>query len=364
MKRAREYLQTQKPEQSIYIDGGAWLRGPMLRNGGFGSVHVALFPNPKPRFKDYPSVLAVKSTDTFTSAELIMEKMLLDHLGQSPFIIRCFGEDVAVSDTDGRWRLNIFLEYASGGSLADLIRKQEGLGLLESQVRRYTRTILEGLELIHRKGFVHCDLKPANVLLVSDHDGFVAKIADLGPAKRANSRQGKLARGTRMYLSPEAVIQGIQEKPSDIWALGCVVLGMLTGEKPWSNCKRLKKHELMRKIATEPPALPSGIPKEAEDFMLKCFERNPNNRPTAEMLLSHPFLWGSDIEDGSFQEPEENLTLCLSKAAFEDSNFIPLGGSSFGGGEEEEDSTGFAPEMILPLAVVYPAGYKRRAILR
>lgn len=332
----------------------------MLGNCRFGSVHAAIFTNPRLRFKGYPPMVAVKSAYTTSSAELIMEKMLLDHLGQSPFIIRCFGEDVTVVDKDGKLMLNVFLEYASGGSLAGLIKKSKGLGLLGSQVRRYTREILGGLKLIHQKGFVHCDLKPANILLVSDHNVFVAKIAELGLAKSAKLSKKSNVRGTSLFLSPEAVIEKTQGQPSDIWALGCIVLGMLTGESPWD--KRLRQHKLFHKIATERPVLPPWISKEAKDFLFKCFTRNPNERPTAEMLLSHPFVCQSEIKDGHFQNSEENLlSSSLSKADVEDTNFIPLGGASCE--EVEVVSDGFASELSMPLALMYPR-HKRPAISR
>lgn len=100
-----------------------------------------------------------------------------------------------------------------------------------------------------KKGFVHCDLKPANILLVKDDekdDDFVAKIADFGLTKRTR----------RLYFAPECVLVNYQEQPSDIWALGCIVLS-----------------ELNHKIKFESPIIPRdhSISKEAKDFLMKCF---------------------------------------------------------------------------------------------
>ncbi|XP_040367474.1 mitogen-activated protein kinase kinase kinase 20-like [Rosa chinensis] len=133
---------------------------------------------------------------------------------------------------------NLALEVA-WGSLARLI-KVFGRGLPESDVRRYTCDLLEGIRHIHKCCYVHCDLKPHNILVVENEDDdvyrLVAKVADLGLAKKKDEVQDVLIlgpverwRGTPMYLSPETILYNEQEEPSDIWALGCIVLEMLTG---------------------------------------------------------------------------------------------------------------------------------------
>ncbi|CAK9161651.1 unnamed protein product [Ilex paraguariensis] len=132
---------------------------------------------------------------------------------------------------------NLLLEYGFGGTLADMIQKLGGYGLPESDVRRYTRCILRGLNHIHECGYVHCDIKLENILLVPLTRGgtseMKAKISDFGLVKRmSRSKKRKLEpywRVTPLYLSLEAVAYNVQEPPSDIWALGCTVLGMLMG---------------------------------------------------------------------------------------------------------------------------------------
>ena len=186
----------------------------------------------------------------------------------------------------------------------DLIEKSNnGLGLHEHQVKRYTESILRGIKFIHDKGFVHCDLKPENILLVKEDDGFVPKIADFGFTKRADS--WTKAQGTKMYLAPECITANYQERQSDIWALGCIVLVMLTGRLPWDA---LNDDELKRKIIFESPPLPrdNSISKEAKDFLMRCFDRKLKNRPSAEMLLSHPFISAPGIIDLKFEEEEKN----------------------------------------------------------
>ncbi|GMN40763.1 hypothetical protein TIFTF001_009989 [Ficus carica] len=273
-------------EQVMYAyDGDTdWMRGHMLGKGGFGSVHMAILKmNHGPRFEGCPTIMAVKSAAEISAfRHLKMEKFLLDMFRDSPYIIRCFGEEITVT-ADCRLVLNVFLEFATGGTLFDLIEstKEKGLGVpMESTVRRHTRSILKGLKRIHEEGFVHCDLKLENILLVRQGNEYVAKIADLGLTKRVGK---SFVGGTRSYWSPEIVSDKIQEQPSDIWALGCIVLKMLTGKLRWD-------HDVTGLGYRQARALLNGLSTQAKDFLTECFLRDPRDRPTADMLLKHPFV--------------------------------------------------------------------------
>ncbi|XP_050228233.1 mitogen-activated protein kinase kinase kinase 20-like [Mercurialis annua] len=305
-------------EEGLYNHGISWWRGSLIGKGAFGSVYIANLKKPKSRNMVYPPIMAVKSAEVSESSSLQKEKEVYNNLYDSPFILQCFGEETT-TDPSGIMFYNILLEYASGGTLASLIKQSGGRGLPESDVKRYTRFILKGIDYIHTHGYVHCDLKPQNVLFVSSvGDQFVPKIGDLGLAKkivRSNSYIG----GTTSYMAPETVADGIQETPSDIWALGCIVFEMLTGNKVWySSDVDTTNAEILKKIGDpyELPKIPSQISKDAKDFLKACLVRKPAFRFTAEMLLDHPFLSGCDYE--VYESEDEELstnsvdTLCDS----------------------------------------------------
>ncbi|KAL2457517.1 mitogen-activated protein kinase kinase kinase 20 [Abeliophyllum distichum] len=223
---------------------------------------------------------------------LVEEKKLLDLFKECPCILHCFGDDVTTEENEELY--NIELEYASGGCLAD--RK----GLPDNIVRQHTKSILIALSHVHKLGYVHCDVKPHNVLLVADslHSrnkgiGEIAKLADFGSAKNIKDDQdNKEFRGTVLYAAPESIIHQEYQPESDIWALGCTVLHMITGKSPWKVEKRAKAEDVLYKIGCshELPDIPSKASKEAKDFLKKCLIKNPKERWTADMLLSHPFL--------------------------------------------------------------------------
>ncbi|KAF2322386.1 hypothetical protein GH714_013184 [Hevea brasiliensis] len=136
---------------------------------------------------------------------------------------------------DGKMLYNLLLEYASGGTLANLKKRSGGYGLPESDVKRYARSILKGINYINSHDYVHCDSKPDDVLLVPSGDGdFVPKIGDFGLAKKVQkTKKRKLdcsIAGTAFNMAPETLIDNIQEFPSDIWALRCFLFETLKSD--------------------------------------------------------------------------------------------------------------------------------------
>ncbi|ONI16504.1 hypothetical protein PRUPE_3G102600 [Prunus persica] len=175
---------------------------------------------------NFPGLMAVKSAEVSDSESIRHEAEVLLDIKGCPFIIERFGEEITTSEEGGDHMVyNLLLEFAPGGTLGDLIEKSNGHGLPEAEVRRYTRSILEGIKHIHKFDCVHCDFTGS----------FVAKISDFGLAKKTKENCGQW-RGIPTYLSPEALNDSEQEPPSDIWSLGCIVLEMLTG-KSFSDLK-------------------------------------------------------------------------------------------------------------------------------
>jgi mitogen-activated protein kinase kinase kinase len=107
-----------------------------------------------------------------------------------------------------------------------------------------------------------------------------------------------------MYMSPE-VIKGSgagRHGAVDIWSLGCVILEMATGRRPWANLDN--EWAIMYNIAQgNPPQLPSRdqLSEAGADFLKKCFERDPAKRASAAELLQHP--WMSELRAQLSLEP-------------------------------------------------------------
>ncbi|KAJ0239081.1 Mitogen-activated protein kinase kinase kinase 19 [Hirschfeldia incana] len=279
-----------------------WVRGETIGYGTFSTVSLATPTNNVSGV--LPHVMAVKSADTHGAASLANEKWVLDTLGNDcDEIVRCLGEDRTV-ENGGVEMHNLFLEYASRGSLASNLKKLNGEGLPESTVRRHTGSVLRGLRHIHAKGFAHCDLKLGNILLFGDG---AVKIADFGLAKRAGevtaSRDGVQIRGTPLYMAPESVNDNEYGSEADVWALGCAVVEMFSGETAWSFKEGSHFMSLLIRIGVgdELPRIPEDLSEQGKDFLSKCFVKDPKKRWTAEMLTNHPFV-AVDLDHDDFEE--------------------------------------------------------------
>lgn len=172
------------------------------------------------------------------------------------------------------------------------------------------RQILRGLETLHEMGFVHCDVKPANVMI--DRLGYV-KLIDLGRAVRINERVSILL-GTPLYMAPEIHRREPNLVQSDIYSVGLVGLEMLRGEPLMSSPKMSESDLLAMKMELPkrlPDLLPDYVRQNAQFVVLlqRFLEADPMRRyPNAEeaevgsqgLLLVHRQLaqLGKDTEYG------------------------------------------------------------------
>ncbi|XP_042983360.1 mitogen-activated protein kinase kinase kinase 20-like [Carya illinoinensis] len=268
-----------------------WQKALVLGSGSYGTVYLGVPTNPNFGPSYY---IAIKTSRLESSSTLQKERRILSRFVGCPEIVRCLGAQLSIEC--GLCYYNLQLEYASGGTLEDLIKRSSGGKLEEHDVRRYTTMILKGLRALHKQGYVHCDLKPANILAFSTGSGGVSKvkITDFGLSKIPGEeneimRKRFSFRGTPNYMSPESVLWGIITPALDIWSLGCVVVEMVTGNVGWDSS--ISIDELMLEIACgNPPKIPETMSELGKDFLRGCLEKNPLKRLTAELLLLHPFL--------------------------------------------------------------------------
>lgn len=191
------------------------------------------------------------------------------------------------------YSISIFLEYISGGSVGSCLRKHGKFE--ENVVSSLTRQTLAGLAYLHEEGVLHRDLKADNILL--DVDG-TCKISDFGISKKSDNIYGNDAtnsmQGSVFWMAPEVIRsqgKGYSAKV-DIWSLGCVVLEMFAGRRPWSKEEAIGAIYKLGSLNQAPPIpddVSSSISAGAVGFMLDCFTIEPSERPTAGRLQTHQF---------------------------------------------------------------------------
>ncbi|PFH51771.1 hypothetical protein AMATHDRAFT_58237 [Amanita thiersii Skay4041] len=188
--------------------------------------------------------------------------------------------------------LSIVLEYAENGSLGQTLKAFGKLN--ERLVASYVVKILEGLHYLHGEDVVHCDLKAANILTTKTGN---VKLTDFGVSLnlRAMEREIKNVAGTPNWMAPEIIeLKGASSK-SDIWSLACTVVELLTGRPPYAEISN-SMTVMFRIVEDNIPPIPEDCSELAKDFLLLCFDKNPELRPSAEILFEHPWLkqnWGA-----------------------------------------------------------------------
>lgn len=133
--------------------------------------------------------------------------------------------------------LTIVMEYASGGTLADVLAANcaSGLHFPLRTVVRWVTELTSAVQHVHSRRILHRDIKTANVFLTDDVDPHV-KLGDFG-VSRAFSTETNLAEtmcGTPYYLSPELVRGTPYAEPSDVWALGVILFELLALDRPFT----------------------------------------------------------------------------------------------------------------------------------
>jgi tetratricopeptide (TPR) repeat protein len=191
--------------------------------------------------------------------------------------------------------LYYIMPYVPGATLAEHLRRSGRLPLVESL--RLLRDVARALAHAHRHGTVHCDIKPANILLTAEGD---ALVADFGVARAlaavhgsdgkpvAVSGDGAVVFGTPAYMAPEQVAgDAAVDQRADLYAFGVVAYELLTGRPPFADRSRHAQlsahlHEVPEPVALRQPDVPVPLAGLVDRLLAK----RPGDRPgTATEVL-------------------------------------------------------------------------------
>lgn len=251
-----------------------WIKGQLIGKGTFGRVYLGMNittgepiavkqveMNPKAAGQEKE-----KMKEMVRALDIEIDTMKdLDH----PNIVSYLGCERK------EFSISIFLEYIPGGSVGSCLRKHGKFE--ESVVSSLTRQTLQGLSYLHNEGILHRDLKADNILL--DLDG-TCKISDFGISKKTDNIYGNDStnsmQGSVFWMAPEVIrSQGLGYSAKvDIWSLGCVVLEMFCGKRPWGKEEAIGAIYKLGSLNQAPPIpedVSQTITPQALSFMLDCF---------------------------------------------------------------------------------------------
>ncbi|KAH6917595.1 STE/STE20/FRAY protein kinase [Coprinopsis sp. MPI-PUGE-AT-0042] len=338
MGQPPKFIGAVKDEWQLFSDRAEdYTKGEPIGFGASSIVYQATYkPYDDPAAQSVPCALKVLDLDSLPprSLQLLQRETTLMSLSKHPNVLRVRG-----SWMEGH-KLYIALRLMNKGSAADVMRYGWPGGMEEEVVKCILRQALKGLNYLHINGFIHRDIKAANLLI--DDDGTVL-LGDLGVAADltedphhhissnknksvhhatsasvaltpqnhfvvggSNSRmketpaanRPKIGKrksfvGTPCWMAPE-LIQGKQyDASADIWSFGVTALELAQGHPP--RFRESPQRVLLRTLQEDPPTLDrdGGTYKYSrafKDMIDSCLLKDPSKRPTAEQLLQSPFL--------------------------------------------------------------------------
>jgi serine/threonine protein kinase len=185
-----------------------------------------------------------------------------------------------------------FMELCSGGSLQDLIDKENKKNdVIElNQAITYFVQIASAVKYMHSKGFAHRDIKPDNILLNSEN---IPKLADFGfvtqiKDKAGNKELAKTACGTAEYQCPEIGTGHYDPALADVYALGVTFYEMLLGLPPFMTSDENERLALKKKreMAWYIPGMDRyWFPEQVRKIVERMLHPNPKQRITSEQVI-------------------------------------------------------------------------------
>ena len=200
----------------------------------------------------------------------------------------------------------IVMEFIDGITLKDYIDSEHVLNWKDAV--HFVIQILRALQHAHSRGIVHRDIKPQNIMLLTDG---TIKVMDFGIAKfaREESRTATdQAIGTVHYISPEQARGDVTDAKSDLYSVGVMFYEMLTGRKPFDTDNPVSIAVMhMQNVAVRPRDINPNIPSGLEEIIMHAMEKDASKRyqTAADMIRDiEAFKQNNQIIFGYYNAPE------------------------------------------------------------
>jgi predicted Ser/Thr protein kinase len=187
------------------------------------------------------------------------------------------------------------MEYVRGKTLRDTVAERGPLPA--HQAARIVAQIAAALDAAHEAGVIHCDVKPANVIV---DDNGTAKLTDFGIARAARGPREHELIGTARYIAPERVAGDAPTEKSDIYSLGLVAYELLAGRPAYAE---METEDLLRqRLDGPPPSLRNarvGVSDAIDRVVRRALARDPDERYARAGYFAHDLLGAAERGDAT-----------------------------------------------------------------
>jgi formylglycine-generating enzyme required for sulfatase activity len=291
---------------------GDYLLERRLGAGGMGEVWCA-------RDQRFGNPVAIKRLSPRLTRETeFQERFLREAKAMAnlvhPYIVQV--QDYAASEDDAF----LVMPYIAGGSLQDLLNKRGSLS--RDKVLQISREVLDALDYAHKKGIIHRDVKPSNILMSEDGHAILTDFGIslmLGEERLTRVTRNGTPIGTPEYMSPERIqAPGEIDHRADVYGFGCVLYEMLTGQPPFgSRDKGDTEFTIMERHTNKPPPSLRGlnpeVDRQMESVVLKALAKRPDERfsrcATMAQALPGDTMPRRRLRDSRFPNPFTNPTV-------------------------------------------------------
>lgn len=240
------------------------------------------------------------ATDTLLKRRVAVKVLNAELTEDNDFLARFEREAQSIASLDHPNILTVFdygqaedtaylvMPYVDGGTLHQLLRQQRVLSL--ERTAHYLNQAAAALDYAHRRAIVHRDIKPQNMLLRAEDDRLF--LADFGIAKVLGSTSAQKSTGimgTLSYMSPEQ-LDGQVGLSTDVYALGCVLFQMLTGELPFTgSTQQVIMGHMSRPVPSVVERTAGRLPGAVQAVLERALAKNPAERYQSAGELARAF---------------------------------------------------------------------------